>query len=1051
MIDTQGTLKVLDIGVARLAASGETAATEANPTAGDRLLYLAPEQFQGTPGTQSFDARTDIFSLGCVFYFLLTGKSPFTGGNEAERKKSRGTPPAEIRTRRKDVPQELIDICKKMMGRSPQERYATSADVAAALETWLKQTEGTRMAAQARAAAARPRQEPPARPAQQESDVEQVDVNRARPSDGTPPAEETEPAAEQTGRKKSRSLAKNAPWILAAVGGLVMVLAGIGLTVTVMRSGPVQPPATVAAGTTTGAMTPVVANSATTNGAANGANALDSGEFVFYPLPVDHVEPLPGVTFTPKANGLIVVGGVPPATATYRIAAKIDVSDLLGLRLDVLPFREPGQKRHPGPLIPFRLSEVSAEIAADEKFTHPVALKFARATPDYEEPGFTAAQGIDGDVKTHWAVDKAGKSPHALILWTDKPFGNPTGKPGPYWLRVTLDQQAGGAQTLRLFKLSLVLPSRGEASGPDKPPVGPETPAAKPAPQVLAYWRFDPADAKPKAKPEGTPDDKSNDKPMEEKPPEKPAKEKQLTGKNRPAVEDISGSGNHLYADASDDAPHWSKETAGDAVRATKAPNVRSLDLTEPAAKPNSGHGLRTDSVRSQPAHEMTTAKLDAVTVEASFKLSELGHSHALVGQDGPAKAGVAPLQLRVGGDDDKVQFEVADNKGKTQVIRSSEPVVANRWYHVAAGSDGHRLRMWLDTGDGKGLQPQGEVALPAPMAAGKEAWRVGRGYYKGQPADDATALIDEVRVTAGALEPADMLMFGTPEQLAADKAKADKLATAKAPKTPESAADDKQKFNALDIDEVEAANLKNEKLADVEFKPQPDGSYLVEGDSPPAVIYELHAHTKLTQIAGFRLEAFADQRLPNNGPGRSEVKPGGQFVVTQFAVLASSRAGEVRPKPTEWAKADGDFSQADRPVANLASGTASAGWGIAPQFGKSHWALLTAKQPLGYAGGTWLTIRIAQGFGQKHTLGRFRVMAVTGKSPGEEPGAAVAAADQILSPLSKLPKIVALPDLPADGNAQGAAEATKPIDLGEIFRPPGVPLKVKLRGGESA
>ena len=77
----------------------------------EEIDYLAPEQAMGS----GVDHRADIYSLGCLLYFLLTGKAPVS--------------PRPIDTYRDDVPNELIHICNKMMARKPKNRYQTADDV----------------------------------------------------------------------------------------------------------------------------------------------------------------------------------------------------------------------------------------------------------------------------------------------------------------------------------------------------------------------------------------------------------------------------------------------------------------------------------------------------------------------------------------------------------------------------------------------------------------------------------------------------------------------------------------------------------------------------------------------------------------------------------------------------------------------------------------------------------------------------------------------------------------------------------------------------------
>ena len=73
MVTRDGTVKVMDFGIARLVAGPETA-PQTSAVLGT-ASYMSPEQAQGQP----VDERTDIYSSGAVLYEMLTGRPPFTG------------------------------------------------------------------------------------------------------------------------------------------------------------------------------------------------------------------------------------------------------------------------------------------------------------------------------------------------------------------------------------------------------------------------------------------------------------------------------------------------------------------------------------------------------------------------------------------------------------------------------------------------------------------------------------------------------------------------------------------------------------------------------------------------------------------------------------------------------------------------------------------------------------------------------------------------------------------------------------------------------------
>lgn len=96
--------------------------------------YLAPER-----ALNSFraDPRADLYSLGCVLYFMLVGRAPFAVGSISERLlQHQIEEPQGLAAIREDVPEGLASICSKMLAKKPGDRYQSAEEVVSAIESW---------------------------------------------------------------------------------------------------------------------------------------------------------------------------------------------------------------------------------------------------------------------------------------------------------------------------------------------------------------------------------------------------------------------------------------------------------------------------------------------------------------------------------------------------------------------------------------------------------------------------------------------------------------------------------------------------------------------------------------------------------------------------------------------------------------------------------------------------------------------------------------------------------------------------------------------------
>jgi serine/threonine protein kinase len=118
--------------------------------------YLAPEQARDAT---LVDIRADIYSLGCVFYYLLTGEPPFSAPSLMQKlMQHRDEPPPSVQAKRPDVGDELNAVVLRMMAKQPEKRFQIPLLVAAALRRFCSATAGglASIAANAGGAAFRP-------------------------------------------------------------------------------------------------------------------------------------------------------------------------------------------------------------------------------------------------------------------------------------------------------------------------------------------------------------------------------------------------------------------------------------------------------------------------------------------------------------------------------------------------------------------------------------------------------------------------------------------------------------------------------------------------------------------------------------------------------------------------------------------------------------------------------------------------------------------------------------------------------------------------------
>ena len=163
MITDAGAVKVMDFGIARALADNAATVTAASSVIGT-AQYLSPEQARG----ESVDARSDVYSTGCLLYELLTGHPPFTGDSPVavayQHVRENPQIPSSVHSA---IPPALDSIVMKALAKNPLNRYQTAAEMRADLqraiggqaveaESVMTDAERTQYIAAARAVPVRP-------------------------------------------------------------------------------------------------------------------------------------------------------------------------------------------------------------------------------------------------------------------------------------------------------------------------------------------------------------------------------------------------------------------------------------------------------------------------------------------------------------------------------------------------------------------------------------------------------------------------------------------------------------------------------------------------------------------------------------------------------------------------------------------------------------------------------------------------------------------------------------------------------------------------------
>lgn len=141
LLDPGGTIKILDMGLAFFTAepglqrpdNDLTRLTDAGSMVGT-VDFMSPEQ---ALDAREVDARSDVYSLGCTLYFLLTGQPVYQGETPMRRLIAhREAPIPSLSEERDDVPPQVDVILAKMIAKQPDDRYQTAEELRGDLKQW---------------------------------------------------------------------------------------------------------------------------------------------------------------------------------------------------------------------------------------------------------------------------------------------------------------------------------------------------------------------------------------------------------------------------------------------------------------------------------------------------------------------------------------------------------------------------------------------------------------------------------------------------------------------------------------------------------------------------------------------------------------------------------------------------------------------------------------------------------------------------------------------------------------------------------------------------
>lgn len=187
---------------------------------------------------------------------------------------------------------------------------------------------------------------------------------------------------------------------------------------------------------------------------------------------------------------------------------------------------------------------------------------------------------------------------------------------------------------------------------------------------------------------------------------------------------------------------------------------------------------------------------------------------------------------------------------------------------------------------------------------------------------------------------------------------------------TAQAAWEESLRFRKVEWAVLKPAEAKS--LGGAAFKSLDDGSILAAGDGPDRDTYEVKFRIPVKGMTGLMLEVLADDSLPAKGPGRGA---NGNFVLNDLRAT-------IDGQPVEWSSATAGHSQPKYDIIGAIDDKPETGWAILNHAGRATPAVFELKTEPASDGEATLAISMAQNYGSRHTIGRFRWSVTTSPRP---------------------------------------------------------------------